>query len=73
MRFYVRVKTRCEEVEVQDFGNNRFLVHLTEVPTHDRANIELINLMSKRLGIPPLKLKIISGATSQDKVLELVY
>jgi uncharacterized protein YggU (UPF0235/DUF167 family) len=72
-RFYVRVKTKCEEKEIQDFGNNRFLVHLTEVPTHNQANIELINALGKHLGIPPLKLKIVSGATSADKVLETAY
>jgi uncharacterized protein YggU (UPF0235/DUF167 family) len=73
MKFFVRVKTGCPKAEIQDFGNNRYFVNLTEAPTHDDANRELINLMSKRLGIPALKLKIVSGATIKDKVLETVY
>ena len=73
MKFFVRVKTGCSKAEIQDFGNNRYFVNLTEAPTHDDANRELINMMGKRLGIPPLKLKIVSGATIKDKVLETVY
>jgi len=73
MRFNVRVKTRCQKVEILEFGNNRYFVNLTEAPTHDDANRQLINAMGKHLGIPPLKLKIVSGATCADKVLETVY
>lgn len=73
MQFYVRVKTKCSKVEIQDFGNHRYLVHLTEVPTHNDANRELINVMGKFLGIPPLKLRIVLGATTADKVIETVY
>lgn len=73
MRFFVRVKTKCSKVEIQEFGNNRYFVNLTEVPTHDDANRQLVNIMGKHLGIPPLKLKIISGATIKDKVLETTY
>lgn len=73
MKFFIRVKTGCHKTDIQDFGNNRYFVNLTAVPTHDAANRELINLMGKHLGIPPLKLKIVSGATIKDKVLETVY
>ena len=72
-RIYVRVKTNCSQQEVEDFGNGRFMVNLTCEPYHHKANMELINLMAKRIGIPPLKLKIVAGETSKDKVLEVVY
>jgi len=73
MRFYIRVKTNSSEQSIEEFGDKRYLVHLKSEPENNKANIELINLMAKHLGIPPGKLKIISGLTSRDKVLENVY
>jgi len=73
MKFQVRVKTNCNEQTIEDFGDHKYLVHLTCIPEHNKANIELINLMSKHLGIPAMKLRIVSGLTSRDKVLETVY
>jgi len=73
MRFNVRVKTSCSEQSIEDFGDKRYLVHLKNKPEDNKANIELINLLAKHLGVPPLKLKIVSGLTSKDKILETVY
>lgn len=73
MRFQVRVKTNCSEQSIEDFGSGRYMVSLKNAPTHNDANIELINFMAKHLGVPPLKLKIVSGLTSRDKILEIVY
>jgi len=72
MKFQVRVKTDCSEQSVEEFGDRRYLVHLKNKPEDNKANIELVNLMGKHLGVPPLKLKIISGSSSKDKTLELV-
>jgi len=72
MRFQVRVKTGCPENSIEEFGDKRYLVHLKSKPEDNKANIELINLMGKHLGVPPLKLKIISGLTNRDKVLEII-
>ena len=73
MRFQVRVKTGCSENSIEEFGDKRYLVHLKNRPEDNKANIELINLLAKHLGVPALKLKIISGLTNRDKVLEIIY
>jgi uncharacterized protein YggU (UPF0235/DUF167 family) len=73
MKFQVRVKTNCPKQEIHEFGDHRYLVYLTCQPEHNKANIELINLFSKHIGVPALKLKIVAGLTSQDKVLEVIY
>lgn len=73
MKFYVRVKTHCPKQEIEEFGDHKYLVHLTCEPEHNKANIELINLFSKHIGVPALKLKIVAGLTNKDKVLEVVY
>lgn len=73
MKFQVRVKTGASEQSIEDFGEGKYLVYLKSVPTHNDANRELINLMAKHLGVPALKLKIVSGLTNKDKTLEIVY
>jgi len=73
MKLQVRVKTNSGKQEIESFGDNRYLVYLVSRPENNEANIELIKLMAKHLGIPSTKLKIISGATGKDKTLEVVY
>ena len=73
MKIQVRVKTSSGKQDIESFGDNRYLVYLKSAPENNEANIELIKLMSKHLGIPSTKLKIISGATGKDKTLEVVY
>lgn len=71
MRFYVRVKTRATQEKIEEFGDHRYLVYVKEVANHNEANIAMLNLMAKHLGVPAMKLKIIAGLTNQDKVLEI--
>lgn len=73
MKFQVRVKPNSNEQKIEDFGDKRYLVYLKSKPEDNKANIELINLFSKYLGVPALKLKIVSGLTNKDKTLEIVY
>jgi len=58
--------------KTSSFRCNRYLVYLESAPENNEANIELIKLMAKHLGIPSTKLRIVSGATGKDKTLEVV-
>jgi uncharacterized protein (TIGR00251 family) len=69
----VRVKTNASENRIENFGDRRYLVYLQSAPENNEANIELIKLMAKFLGVPSTKVKIVSGLTSRDKVLEIGY
>jgi len=73
MKFQVRVKPNSGKQEIEEFGDHRYLVYLKSAAENNEANIELLNLMSKHLGVPALKLKIVSGLTNKDKTLEVVY
>ena len=73
MKFQVRVKPNSSEQKIEEFGDYRYLVYLESPAEKNEANIELINLMAKHLGIPAIKLKIVSGLTNKDKTLEIVY
>lgn len=67
----VRVKTRHSEQKIESFGNNLYLIYLKSEPENNKANIEMINLLSKYFGIPYKNIKIKSGLTSSEKILEV--
>ena len=73
MKFQVRVKPNSSEQKIEEFGDHRYLVYLKSPAEKNEANIELINIMAKHLGVPAIKLKIVSGLTNKDKTLEIVY
>lgn len=73
MIIYVKVKPNSSKQEIESFGNGRFLVYLKSPPENGRANIELLNLLSKELGVPSKSLHIKFGRTSNEKTIEIKY
>ena len=71
MIIHVKVKPNSSRRKIEDFGGGRYLVHLKSIPENDKANIELINLLSKELGVPPKSLIIKFGQTSSEKIIEI--
>ena len=71
MIIHVKVKPNSNKQEIESFGNNRYLIYLKSEPEDDKANIELINLLSKHFGTPAGRIKIKFGRTSNDKVIEV--
>ena len=71
MIIHVKVKPSSSKQEIQDFGNSRYLIYLKEAPENNKANIELINLLSKHFGTPHQRIKIKTGSNSSEKMLEI--
>lgn len=71
MLIYLKVKTNCSKQKIENFGNNRYLVYLKSPPENDRANIELINFLSKEFGTPVKNINIKSGRNSDKKIIEV--
>lgn len=67
----VKVKPSSSKQEIQSFGNNRYLIYLTEPPENNRANIELINLLSKHFGTLVGRIKIKTGLSNNEKMIEV--
>ena len=67
----VKVKPNSNKQEVESFGGNRYLVYVKSPPENDKANIELINLLSKHFGTPPGRFQIKFGRTSNEKIIEV--
>ena len=72
MNIYVKVKPHSGKQEVENFGSGRYLVYLKESPENGKANEELIKVLSKHLGTPATRIKIKTGFTSPNKMLEIL-
>jgi uncharacterized protein YggU (UPF0235/DUF167 family) len=73
MILHIRARPNSSEIKIEKFGENRYLVFLKSPAENNEANIELLKVMGKYLGIPSTKIKIISGLLSKDKILEIIY
>ena len=73
MKIYVHARPSSSEIRVEKVGEGRYLVFLKATPENNEANIELLKVMGKYLGIPSTKFRIIAGASSKDKVIEIDY
>lgn len=71
MLINVKVKPSSSKQEIVNFGNNRYLIYLTEPAENNKANIELINLLSKYFGTPFSRIKIKAGLTNNEKLIEV--
>lgn len=71
MKISVKVKPNSKEGKLEKIGENVFLVYVKSPPFENRANIELLETISKYLNISKSKISIISGHRSRNKLLEI--
>jgi uncharacterized protein len=68
----VKVKPNSSKQKIENFGGERYLIYLKSEPENNRANIELINFLSKEFGVPTKSIKIKFGQTSDKKIIEIL-
>lgn len=78
MKIYVKVKLKAKEEKVKKaspdlFENkeNHYEVFTKEPPLEGKANKRVIELLAEYFQISPSKVRIISGFTSRQKVVEI--
>ena len=67
----VKAKPNSGKQSIESFGAGRYLVYLKSPAENDKANIELINLLSKHLGVPASSIKIKTGRSFGEKLIEI--
>ncbi|HLC20214.1 MAG TPA: DUF167 domain-containing protein [Candidatus Nanoarchaeia archaeon] len=65
----VKVIPNATKTEIVSIENNVVKVRVAAPPDKNKANVELLKFLKKEFG---LKFKLKSGATSREKVLEVV-
>jgi len=71
MRIRVRVKPKAKKEEVKKISEEEYEVKVKEPPEGGRANERLIELLSKYFKVPKSSIRIVSGHTSRNKVVEI--
>ena len=66
----VKVIPGAKKQEVQQ-ENNDFKIYLKSRPKKGRANEELINLLASHFNVSKTSVKIIKGAYSRNKLIEI--
>lgn len=66
-KFKIIVKTNAKENKIadRDAEKNAWRVEITAPPEKNKANIEIIKFLTKKLG---KKVRIVSGLTSKEKI-----
>ena len=71
MIIYIRVKPKSSKQEIEKINENSYLVCLREPAENNRANVELINLLTKYFKISIKDIKIKAGKTSRNKIVQI--
>lgn len=71
MKITVKVKPLAREVYVKKLSDEVYEVAVKEPPVGGRANAAIREAVAEHFSIPYIKVKIISGWTSRQKVLEI--
>jgi uncharacterized protein (TIGR00251 family) len=70
-RLKLRVIPGAGRSEIVGRYGDAWKVRVGAAPERGRANAELLELLSERLGVRPAELSIVSGLAARDKVVEL--
>lgn len=70
MQITIKVRYGSSNSKIEGFGNNRYLVYLISNQGESDANLELITLISRKLGVPPGRISILQDKGT-DKIVQL--
>jgi len=71
MRFFVKVKAKSKKEEIKRIDKEHFRVWVKEPPIKGRANKAVVKLFAEFFNIPKLKVMIVSGEKSKEKIVEV--
>jgi len=71
MLIKIKVQTKCKKEEVIKNKEDSFLVKVKEKPIEGRANERVLFLIANFLNIPIKKVRILRGAKTINKILEI--
>lgn len=72
MKIFVKAKPGAKEERVEKVDENHFVVAVKEPAKEGRANWAIRRALAEYLKVSPAQVKIISGHTSRQKVVEIL-
>jgi len=71
MRINVKAKPASREEKVEKIDETNFIVSVKEPPIQGRANKAIIETLAKYFDISAIRIRIVFGATSRNKIIEI--
>lgn len=67
----VKAKPSSKKEEILKVNENNLEIQLKEKAEKNKANRELIKILSKYFDVPSAKVKILKGLNSKEKIIEI--
>ncbi|MTJ21939.1 YggU family protein [Dolichospermum sp. UHCC 0352] len=71
MQKRVKVKPNSQQQKIEELEDGSLTVHLKSPPVDGKANEELIKILAKKFDVAKSSIRIKSGTTSRQKVIEI--
>lgn len=72
--FMIRLQAKTNSKKEKIVSNGEILtIFLKSKPIQNKANIELISLIKKKLNISSNQIQLISGSKSKDKTIKIAF
>jgi hypothetical protein len=71
MKIFVKAKPNSKEESIKKLSETSFEICVKEPPVKGQANAAIIVALAKHFGVPLSSVKIISGHTSRQKIVEI--
>ncbi|MGB6296862.1 MAG: DUF167 domain-containing protein [Rivularia sp. (in: cyanobacteria)] len=71
MQITVKVKPNSKEQKIIEENDGSLTIRLKSPPVDGKANEELIKVLSKKYSVPKSYIRIKSGASSRQKLIEI--
>lgn len=72
MKFFVTAKPNAFKESIVKIDETHFIIAVEELPVNGEANMAVIKSLAKFLGVAPNRVRLVSGRTSRQKVLEVL-
>lgn len=72
MKIFVKVKPEAKQEKVEEIDDTNFKVWVKEPPEKGRANRAVLKVLADYLNTSQSNVRIISGNTSRNKVIEII-
>jgi uncharacterized protein (TIGR00251 family) len=71
LRIAVLVTPRAGRASIDGWVGDELAVHVTAAPEDGKANAAVCRLVGKAIGMPKTSVKVVRGASSRHKLLEV--
>ncbi len=71
MTISIKVRTKQQKSKVEKLEDGTYLVSVKALPDKNKANIEIINLLSEYFNVTKSQIEIKSGKTSSRKIVSI--